>query len=139
MTWVSNVLGHAQRSLAKVAGLLVLIALLFSTSCSKPQAVTSSTTSTTRPALFPPRPMIKQVEPPGLIRELTPWLDAYEPQVQIRRPQAEQVFDDTTVSVVLRSQDWLTRNATPPRHARAPIRPGHKDPSGLFGWCERSR
>ena len=106
MTLVSNVLGHLQQHLTKIAGLLILIALLFSTSCSKPQTVEPSTVSEiAKPTLLTPHPTIKQVDTPSLIRELNLWLDTHEPQVQLRQPQAEQIFDNTTISVVLRVQD----------------------------------
>ena len=36
---------------------------------------------------------------------MTPWLDTYEPQVQILEPKAEEVLDKTTVSVVVRVKD----------------------------------
>ncbi len=107
MALVSNVLGvlgHLQQHLAKIAGPLVLMALLLATSCSQPQALETSSGGETTP-LLSPRPTIRQVNTPSLIRELTPWLDTYEPQVYIRQPQAEQIFDDTNVSVVLRVQD----------------------------------
>ncbi|MFG6097037.1 hypothetical protein SPB21_17370 [Leptothoe sp. ISB3NOV94-8A] len=106
MTLVSNVLGRWQQHLVKIIGALVLTALLFSTGCSNPQGIEPSTvTETAKSSLFTPSPPIKQVDTPELIQELAPWLDTYEPQVQILEPKAEEVFDKTTVSVVLRVKD----------------------------------
>ena len=106
MTLVSEVLRYLQQHLARLAGPVVLIALLLSTSCSKPQTSKSSTVrETATPSLFTPRPVINQVDTPSLIRELTPWLDIYKPQLQIRQPRANQTLDDTTVSLVLDIQD----------------------------------
>jgi hypothetical protein len=105
MTWVSNVLGDLQRHLAKSVGLIILIALLFSSSCSNPKATTSTSSEIAKPFISAPRPTVKQVDTPELIQELTPWLDMYEPQIQIRQPQAEAVLHDTTVSVILRVKD----------------------------------
>ncbi|MEA5463202.1 hypothetical protein [Leptothoe sp. PORK10 BA2] len=107
MTLASDVLRHLQRLLAQVVGPVVLVALLLLTSCnSAPQPETEIEASAKAPpAFFAPRPALKQVDPPALIQELAPWLDAYAPQVQIRQPKAEQVFDTTTVKVSLRVQD----------------------------------
>ncbi len=106
MPLVSNVLGHMPKHLAKIAGSFVLILLLLMTSCSKPQTAEPLTISeTAKPAVVQPAPAIKQVETPELIRDLDSWLDAYEPQVQIRQPQAEAILADTDVSVILRVQD----------------------------------
>ncbi|MEM7063619.1 MAG: hypothetical protein AAF572_10700 [Cyanobacteria bacterium P01_B01_bin.77] len=106
---LASVLGYLQQYLAKIARLLVVIAmLLLLASCSgAPQADQTSLTTdeASNKSLFAPRPKVKQLAPPALIQKLTPWLDSYAPQVQIRQPKAEQVFDSTTVSVVLQAQD----------------------------------
>ena len=103
MTLVSDALRYLQQYLQKIVGAAVLIALLLSSGCSKPQASTSRETAS--PSIFASRPTIKQVETPDLIRELTPWLDVYAPQVHIRQPQAGQVLSDTSVSISLDVQD----------------------------------
>ncbi|MBT9317101.1 MSCRAMM family adhesin [Leptothoe spongobia] len=106
---LASVLGHLQQYLAKLTQLLVLIAiLLFIASCGgSPQTDNSSsaTSEPSNPSLFTPRPKLKQVEPPALIKEFEPWLETYAPQVQIHQPRADQVLDTTTVKVVLRVQD----------------------------------
>jgi hypothetical protein len=48
---------------------------------------------------------ISEVAPPALIQELRPSLDRYAPQVTILSPVAEQVFDDTSVTVKLQVSD----------------------------------
>lgn len=106
MPLVSNVLGHMQQHLAKITGALILIVLLLASGCSKSQIVEPATVSqTAQPSLLKPRPTIKQVDTPTLISELAPWLDNYEPQVEIRQPRAEQIFNDATVSVTLDVRD----------------------------------
>ena len=104
MTLVSDVLRYLQRHLVKIAGPLVLVSLLLITSCSSSPPVDKSSNEVSRSTSFAPRPVIKQVEPPALIRELSPWLDKYEPQVQLLQPQADQILDDTSVNVVLQVQ-----------------------------------
>ena len=47
------------------------------------------------------RGRISEVAPPALIQQLRPSLDRYAPQVTILSPLAEQVFDDTQVTVKL--------------------------------------
>ena len=104
MTLVSDALRYVQQYLQKIVGAAVLIALLLSAGCSsKPQSSTSRETASS--SIFASRPTIKQVETPDLIRELTPWLDVYAPQVHIRQPQAGQVLNDTSVSISLDVQD----------------------------------
>ncbi|WP_152532183.1 hypothetical protein [Leptolyngbya sp. Heron Island J] len=104
MALVFNVLGHLQQQLTKMVGPLILVVLLLINGCSQPQTIEPSNARETSP-LSTSRPSIKQVDTPSLIRELTPWLDTYEPQVKIRQPQAEQIFDDTAVTVVFQVQD----------------------------------
>jgi hypothetical protein len=48
---------------------------------------------------------ISEVAPPVLIQELRPSLERYAPQVTILSPLAEQVFDDTQVTVKLQVSD----------------------------------
>ncbi|MFM7476413.1 MAG: hypothetical protein ACKO2T_11990, partial [Microcystis aeruginosa] len=48
---------------------------------------------------------ISEVAPPALIQELRPSLERYAPQVTILSPLAEQVFDDTQVTVKLQVSD----------------------------------
>ncbi|MGQ4649870.1 hypothetical protein [Lyngbya aestuarii] len=48
---------------------------------------------------------LSEVAPPQLIQKLNQSLEAYQPQVTIISPQADQVFQDTTVSVQLQVQD----------------------------------
>ena len=82
----------------------MLVALLLSSGCSAPQ---SSTPSAPREASssFSPRLKVRQVETPALIDELSLWLDTYVPQVSIRQPKADQVMNDTSVSVALDVRD----------------------------------
>ena len=105
MTLASDVLRHLQWLVEKIVGPVVLLALLLLTSCNNAPESGAGLDESTPPSLFAPRPVIKQVDPPELIQALDPWLDTYAPQVQIRQPQAEQIFDTTTVSVVLQVQD----------------------------------
>ncbi|MEM8611667.1 MAG: hypothetical protein AAGF93_06585 [Cyanobacteria bacterium P01_H01_bin.105] len=80
--------------------------LLILSSCgSLSQTSQSSSVEPSKTALLASRPTIEQVEVPALIKTLEPWLDTYVPQVQISQPQADQVFDDTTINVSLRVQD----------------------------------
>ncbi|MFO0163603.1 MAG: hypothetical protein ACK51P_05195 [Microcystis sp.] len=51
------------------------------------------------------RGRISEVAPPVLIQELRPSLERYAPQVTILSPLAEQVFDDTQVTVKLQVSD----------------------------------
>lgn len=111
---LASVLGRLQQHLAKIAKSVALIALLlvitslFITSCSSDSQMVNPSSTASKPSntsLFAPRPTIKQVDPPALIQQLEPWLERYAPQVQIREPKADQIFDDTTVNVVLRVQD----------------------------------
>ncbi|MEL6229227.1 MAG: hypothetical protein AAFR24_04900 [Cyanobacteria bacterium J06627_3] len=105
MTLASDVLRHLQWLVEKIVGPVVLSALLLLTSCSNAPESGVGLDESAPPSLFAPGPVIKQVDPPELIQTLAPWLDTYAPQVQIRQPQAGQVFDTTTVSVVLQVQD----------------------------------
>ncbi|MBE9067572.1 hypothetical protein IQ260_12980 [Leptolyngbya cf. ectocarpi LEGE 11479] len=104
---LASVLGYLQPLLAKLAKTLVCTALLLLVGCSSSsQSVDSSSTiRESSNASFTSRPTIKQVSAPTLIQQLAPWLDRYAPQIQIQQPKANQVFDDTIVSVVLRVQD----------------------------------
>lgn len=106
---LASVLGRLQQLLAKLAKSLICTALLLMVvSCSgSSQSVDSSSTvrESSNTSLGTSRPMLKQVSAPALIQQLAPWLDSYAPQVQIQAPKANQVLDDTTVSVVLRVQD----------------------------------
>ena len=104
MALVFNVLGHLQQSLIKMVGPLILVMVLLTAGCSQPQTLEPANVREASP-VSTSRPSIEQVDTPSLIRELTPWLDTYEPQVHIRQPQAEQIFSDTTVTVVLQVQD----------------------------------
>ncbi|MEL7507138.1 MAG: hypothetical protein AAFN42_07370 [Cyanobacteria bacterium J06554_1] len=105
MTLASDVLRHLQWLVEKIVGPVVLSALLLLTSCSNAPESGVGLDESAPPSLFAPGPVIKQVDPPELIQTLAPWLDTYAPQVQIRQPQAGQIFDATTVSVVLQVQD----------------------------------
>lgn len=105
MTLASDVFRHLQQLLAKVVGPVVLLLLLVLTSCSPASQPRAEVKESEKVAFFAPRPALKQVETPALIKELDPWLDPYSPQVQIRQPKADQVFDATTVRVSLRVQD----------------------------------
>lgn len=102
-----HILGHQHQRLLKVALSLSLALLLLITGCSSPpeSAKSLSTVDEKSRVSKSARLPLQQVEPPALIQELTPWLTSYEPQVHIRQPQADQVFDDTTISIVLRVQD----------------------------------
>lgn len=106
---LASVLGYLQQLLAKLAKSLACIALLLMVvGCSSSsQAVDSSSTvrESRNASLSVSSPVLKQVSAPALIQQLAPWLDSYAPQIQIQQPKANQVFDDTTVSVVLRVQD----------------------------------
>ena len=104
MTWGSCVLGYL-KPLTKVAGSLALAAMVVLAGCT---SAPESSTADDSPVVSSPRvsrPTIERVDPPALISELEPWLDIYAPQVTIRQPQSDQVFDDTTVDVVLGVQD----------------------------------
>ena len=48
---------------------------------------------------------LSEVPPPKVIQELRQSLDQYQPQVKILSPQAEQVFQDTNVTVKLEVKD----------------------------------
>ena len=100
-------MGHRQRHLVKLAKSFVLIALLlFVVGCSESSQTDDSLPTVSEPsAIFAPRPKLKQVDPPPLIQELAPWLDAYAPQVKIYQPKTDQILDTTTVNVDLRVQD----------------------------------
>ncbi|MEM9806050.1 MAG: hypothetical protein AAF959_12280 [Cyanobacteria bacterium P01_D01_bin.56] len=106
MTLVANVWDNLRQHLSQVITTLGLIGLLLLSSCSPAESVSSSVDAEDAPpSLFSPRPQIKQVEPPELIQQLEPWLDDYAPLVSIRQPKAEQVFENTTISVNLRVKD----------------------------------
>ncbi|MEO0352705.1 MAG: hypothetical protein AAF282_21915 [Cyanobacteria bacterium P01_A01_bin.15] len=102
MTWGSCVLGYL-RPLTKIAGLLALAAMVLLAGCTG--ASESSADDVSPVVLQGARPTIERVDPPALIGELEPWLDSYAPQIAIRQPSADQVFDDTTVDVILGVQD----------------------------------
>ncbi|MEM1241622.1 MAG: hypothetical protein AAGI45_17430, partial [Cyanobacteria bacterium P01_H01_bin.26] len=100
MTWGSCVLGYL-KPLTKIAGLLAAMVLLAGcTSAPESSAVDGLPVV---PRVSPPT--IERVDPPALVGELEPWLDRYAPQITIRQPSADQVFDDTTVDVILGVQD----------------------------------
>ena len=102
MTWGSCVLGYL-RPLTKIAGLLALAAMVLLAGCTG--ASESSADDVSPVVLRGARPTIERVDPPALIGELEPWLDSYAPQIAIRQPSADQVFNDTTVDVILGVQD----------------------------------
>lgn len=51
---------------------------------------------------------IAEVAPPPVFQQLRPSLDSYQPQVTILTPEANQVLEDTTVSVQVQLQDLPT-------------------------------
>jgi hypothetical protein len=74
------------------------------TACS--DRLTATNLPTSEPSNLPVvQGRIAEVAPPNLIQELRPSLDRYAPQVAILSPVAEQVFDDTSVTVKLQVSD----------------------------------
>ncbi|MFN7565701.1 MAG: hypothetical protein ACK5QJ_01370 [Microcystis sp.] len=74
------------------------------TACGDRLTATNLPTSET-PHLPVVQGRISEVAPPVLIQELRPSLERYAPQVTILSPLAEQVFDDTQVTVKLQVSD----------------------------------
>ncbi|NEQ48552.1 MAG: hypothetical protein F6K11_00225 [Leptolyngbya sp. SIO3F4] len=105
---LASVLRYLKQHLTHLAKSLLLVAvLLLISSCNSTSPVDQDTSGISKPAapIVAPRPKVKQVDPPALIQELKSWLVTYAPQVEIDEPQADQIFDTTTINVVLRVQD----------------------------------
>ena len=101
-------LARLQRAIARLlAGLLVALALGLA-SCSSdpitPIVLLESKDST--PAANTLMGTLSEVSPPERIQQLKPFLDVYEPQVNIVSPKDNDILDDTTVSVKFQIRDF---------------------------------
>ncbi|HEY9644419.1 MAG TPA: hypothetical protein V6C57_28245, partial [Coleofasciculaceae cyanobacterium] len=84
-----------------VATLLVIVLSLSLGSCRTPEGVVRTPGSSAKPRMV----KLAEVPPPPAIRELRQDLEIYQPQVKILSPRADEVLQDTEVSVRLQEKD----------------------------------
>ncbi|MFP4297120.1 MAG: hypothetical protein ACLFT0_04615 [Spirulinaceae cyanobacterium] len=84
---------------------LVAIAISISGSLSGCSDRIEAQSPETAPSRSQPSVQLSEVAPPATLQRLRQNLDAYQPQVTILSPQADEILDSTTVEVKLQVQD----------------------------------
>jgi len=97
---------HRRTSVRVIFSFLVAIILAWGlVGCGEDRIETSETLSTEVEFPTPRTEQLSEVAPPPIIQQLNQSLEAYQPQVAIVSPKADQVLQDNTVKVEFQVQD----------------------------------
>lgn len=88
-----------------VKSLMALLLVLSLASCGGDRTQTAQSPEKLNSALSAQAEKIAEVSPPIVIQELRQAIESYQPQVSILSPQADEVFEDNTVTVQFQVQD----------------------------------